>query len=240
MISISPTGLDVFRPTFSQTAPVKYLAGKSETGQPHLYWFGVAATENDLGFDDGSSELSAYVSDSFADNRAYNFFIAPLPIDFAFHLLIEVSVFVQPRFPSDDSSRFAISIEKVMGGLKQGESLSLDTVEIEWTGQNGIWKTLNKQIFFKFGEGVNFGVGLHWLSDNPVNPLLGRDHSAPGLSSFVCYDDSCFQPFLGNWMILAKTLANNSWLEIADSFLGLSRSRLKFSLSRGNHRPEPI
>ncbi|MGH8005191.1 MAG: hypothetical protein ACRECJ_10770, partial [Limisphaerales bacterium] len=105
----------------SQTAPVKYLAGQSESGQPHLYWFGAAATENELGFDDGSSELSAFVSETFADNRAYNFFIAPVPIDFAFHLLIEVRVFVEPRFQSDTSSRFAISIEKVAGGLQHGE-----------------------------------------------------------------------------------------------------------------------
>ncbi len=45
---------------FSDVTPVQYLAGRSEAGQPHLYWFGAAAAESTLAYDDGVSDESVY------------------------------------------------------------------------------------------------------------------------------------------------------------------------------------
>ncbi len=53
----------LFSAVFPQTAPVKYLTGRTEAGQPHLYWFGAAAVDSQLLYDDGVSFFGVFVAE---------------------------------------------------------------------------------------------------------------------------------------------------------------------------------
>lgn len=201
------------QPVFSQTAPVKYLAGQSETGQPHLYWFGAQAHYTSSIIDDGSSENFAYIAEQFSNNQAVAHisgfgYTAEEP----YLLVNEISILIAPRLLSDTSSAFALSVRTQL----DGENLSLDTIRVRWQGETSLWVTHQPAVLI--APVSSYWVGLHWLSDSPTNPLLGRDYSDIGYTSYVCYENSCFPPFLGNWIIRSKNMVNNPFSENADSF----------------------
>lgn len=198
---------------FSQTAPVKYLAGQSEAGQPHLYWFGAMAHYTYSIIDDGSSEIFAYIAEQFFNNQAVAHISGfPYTAEEPYLLVSEISVLIAPRLLSDTSSTFALSVRKQL----DGENLSLDTVRVRWQGETSLWVTHKPAVLI--APVSSYWVGLHWLSDSPTNPLLGRDYSDIGYTSYVCYENSCFPPFLGNWIIRSKNMVNNPLSENADSF----------------------
>lgn len=61
----------------AQPPPVKYLTGKSESGLPHLFWFGAAAVESSLYYDIGTPKYFVYVADSFNQNQVLVRFSVP-------------------------------------------------------------------------------------------------------------------------------------------------------------------
>ncbi|HXF48225.1 MAG TPA: T9SS type A sorting domain-containing protein [Verrucomicrobiae bacterium] len=197
----------------AEPAPVKYLTGQTEAGQPHLYWFGAAAVENPIEFDDGVPNVFANVSDFHTDNQALirvQSFLPSQPI-----LISEIKALVAPSTGSD-SSMFILSVRRDTGSSVPGEYLFLDTVAIDWNGQSSFWASAEP--FVSLFEEGDFWAGLQWMPATPSNPLLGRDYSDPGPTSYICTLGVCSPPYLGLWMIRAKVMHNDSAAEAADGF----------------------
>jgi hypothetical protein len=202
-----------FQIAFSETAPIKYLAGQTEAGQPHLYWFGAAAAERAIVMDDGVPNVFANVSDLHSDNQALIRVQSPFPLQPI--LISEISALVAPSTGSD-SSKFILSIRKDTGSSVPGGYLFLDTLAIDWNGQPSFWATAEPFVPL-FGNG-DFWTGLQWMPTSSANPKLGRDYSDPGPTSYICTSGVCSPPFLGTWMIRAKVMSNDSANEGAESF----------------------
>lgn len=208
--------LFTFQTAFSQVAPVKHLAGKFESGQPHLYWFGAAAVESTLAYDDGVSYDGVFVMDQWYDNQALvRFQISTLPF-----LVTEVSAYIHPPVVPDTSSRFALALREGDINASVTSFVFLETLSVRWTTQTPVWvsafpKNLLLQDIFR--------ASLHWLSGSPTNPRLGHQRIAPSSgNSFVGWAPSGqfeLYPFSdGNLMIRVKVLVNNLAAEAVDSF----------------------
>jgi hypothetical protein len=197
---------------FSQTAPVKYLAGKSESGQPHLYWFGAAAAESTLYYDDGTAEWPVYVSQQWADNQV----LVRFGINIPFFLVTNLSTLILPE-NSGDTSTFALSVRKDTGSSVPGSFMSFDTVKFPWNGQLSAWVEKSLNVFL--GSDTSFWGTLHWFAETPADPFIGEDRSGNSGRNFVGFEGN-FSPFFsgGNRMIRAKVLINNPSFETADSF----------------------
>ncbi len=202
---------------FAQTAPVRHLAGRVETGQPHLYWFGAVVFESEIAFDDGTGELFANVFDSFADNQALVSFLSLPTVPPKSHLVTEISTLVSPRNPGDTAASFTLFVKKNTGSNPPSEFLFLDTATISWNGTDPVWAKRTIALLFVDPEPA-FWVGLGWLANSPTTPMLGRDRSTNGPNSYVFFSGSYSKPFDGSWMIRAKTMTNNPSSEPADSF----------------------
>jgi len=198
--------------SFAQSAPVKYLTGRSENGQPHLFWFGAAAAESSLYYDDGTAEWPVFVSEQWADNQL----LVRFGFNDAFFLVTELSAFIFPENSSTMSSKFAFLVRKDTGSGKPGAAYAFDTVEVNWSGEQSRWVAKNLNLLM-VNETLFWGA-IHWFSTSPKNPMLGRDVSDVGFNSYVGHSGALSQPFIGNWMLRAMVLANNPATEAADSF----------------------
>jgi len=198
--------------TFAQPASVKYLTGRSENGQPHLFWFGAGAAESSLYYDDGTAEWPVFVSGQWADNQILLRFSCNAP----FYVVKELSALVMPDQLSDTASQFALSVKKDTGASPPGPPLSFDTMVVQWSGQNSVWAKKANNVLF-VGDSSFWGA-LHWFVENPTNPRIGEDRSDTSGRNYVGFSGS-FSPWSGGKrMIRAKVLANNPPMEDADSF----------------------
>jgi hypothetical protein len=200
-------------PVFPQTAPVKYLAGRSESGQPHLYWFGAAAEELSLYYDDGTAQVPIIVSENWADNQV----LVRFGLNAAFFVINKISAFVFPNAASDTASLFALTVHQDTGSSRPGPVLGNVPVEMRWNGQTSAWAEESLNIFIA-GD-TSFWGALNWLQSSPTNPHIGDDRSDNLFRTYIGYQDSFFLwKDGGNLMIRAKVLVNNSQFEAADSF----------------------
>lgn len=199
--------------TISQTAPVKYLAGKSETGQPHLYWFGTAAIESTLYYDDGTAEWPVFVSQLWADNQV----LVRFSIDNPFFLVTNLSTLILPENSGDTAAAFALSVREDTGGSVPGSFLSIDTVKFHWSEQSSAW--VEKPLGVLLVGDTSFWGTFHWFMETPANPFIGEDRSGNSGRNFVGFEGS-FSPFFagGNRMMRAKILTNEPSNETVDSF----------------------
>lgn len=204
---------------FAEPAPVKYLAGKSESGQPHLYWFGAAAVESTLYYDDGTAEWPVYVAEQWADNQVLVRFGINTPV----YLVSRLGVLIiREQTSSDTLSTFAFSIRKDTGDLRPGPYLAIDTFDVLWNGHSSIFA--QKAIYALMLGDTSFWGTFHWMSDNPTNPRVGEDRSGNSGRNYVGYNDSFFVwKDGGNRIIQASIMINVSGVEMADSF-GIYRS----------------
>jgi hypothetical protein len=202
-----------FQIALSETAPIKYLAGQTEAGQPHLYWFGAAAVESTIQLDDGIPNNFANVSDFHPSNQALIRVQSVFPVQPV--LITEINALIAPA-PGNDSSIFILSVQKDTGSSVPGEYLFLDTLAIDWNGQASSWATATP-IVPLFGNG-DFWTGLQWMPTSPADPKLGLDYSDPGPTSYICTLGVCSPPYQGTWMIRAKVMSNDSANEGAEGF----------------------
>jgi hypothetical protein len=204
--------LSGLQPAFSQTAPVQYLAGKSETGQPHLYWFGAAAVESTLYYDDGTAEWPDIVNSQWADNQVLVRFGMSAPV----YLVSEFGVYLFDEPPSESLSTFAFSIRKDTGGLRPGPFLAIDTFDVLWDGHNSVFA--QKAIYALMVGDTSFWGAFHWMSDSPTNPSIGEDRSGNSGRNYVGYNDSFFVwKDGGNRIIQTSVMINKPTVEMADS-----------------------
>jgi hypothetical protein len=199
---------------FAEPAPVKYLTGQTEAGQPHLYWFGAAAVESTLAYDDGVSDESVYVAEPWDNNQVLMRFGINVP----FFQLLEVSAFAFIEYPSDTGAYFALTVRRDSSAFPPESFLFQDTVGLRRGVMDSGWISTHPNVFFA-GD-TSFWGAVHWLSyERPTNPRIGEDRSDNSGRTYIGYGSSYFVwSHGGDRMLRAKALVNNPTAEAADSF----------------------
>jgi hypothetical protein len=199
---------------FAEPAPVKYLAGQTEAGQPHLYWFGASAVESSLYYDTGVPQYFVNVLDTYEDNQVLVRFAVPAQPC----LLDTLSALISYAGSGDTSSTFALSVRRDTGGTVPGTFLSLDTLTVRWGADAFGWAKVGG-LKILINNDSSFWGALHWMSYSPAYPKIGDDWSDNSGRNFVGFGGN-FTPFFngGNRMLRAKVMVNNPASEAADSF----------------------
>ncbi|MCI0406469.1 MAG: T9SS type A sorting domain-containing protein [candidate division Zixibacteria bacterium] len=204
-----------FQISFSDVAPVKHLAGQSETGQPHLYWFGAAAAESTLFYDDGTAQESIFVAEDWADNQVLVRFGFSEPFYVVSKLLARVS-----RAPiSDTVDYFAFTLHQDTGASRPGPVLIRVPSEARWNGSTSLWSEVNTNVLMT-GDTTFWGA-FNWAENSPTKPRIGDDRSISlFFRTYIGYQDNYFLwTNGGNLMLRAGVLFNNPAAENVDGFV---------------------
>ena len=199
---------------FSDVTPVKYLTGKSEAGQPHLYWFGAAAVESTLFYDDGAAQESIYVAEPWADNQI----LVRFGINAPFFTVTKLLARVSKETPSDTDSYFAFTLRKDTSATRPGPVLLQAPAVAHWNGQSSLWSEAPINILMA-GDTAFWGA-LNWLESSPTKPRIGDDRAIDlFFRTYIGYQNNFFLwTNGGNLMLRAKVLVNSASTELADSF----------------------